>query len=124
MQNFVDVVRSRKTAELYGPIEEGHVSSSLCHLANVSHRLGRATPDAQLRDMIKSNAALNEAYGRMCEHLAANNVDLGKTPLTLGMPLLLHAAAEQFTGPDAARANSMLKRDYRTPFVVPTVIQA
>ena len=119
MQNFIDVVRSRDTAQLYGPIEEGHVSSALCHLGNISHRLGHATPDAELRDMIKSNAPLDEAYGRMAEHLGANNVDLGKTPLTLGVPLLVDDKAEQFTGPDAARANRMLKDPYRAPFVVP-----
>jgi hypothetical protein len=124
MQNFVDVVRSRKTAELYGPIEEGHVSSSLCHLGNISHRLGRATPGPQLHDMIKSTAPLNEAYGRMREHLAANNVDLGKTPLTFGMPLLIEPEAEHFNGPGAARANDMLKREYRAPFLVPTIVQA
>ena len=124
MQNFVDVVRNRKTAQLYGPIEEGHISSSLCHLGNISHRLGRATPGRHLHDLIKSNAPLDEAYGRMREHLAANNVDLGKTPLTLGVPLLIEPEAEHFTGPDAARANEMLKREYRAPFVVPTVLHA
>ena len=119
MENFIDVMRSRDTTQLYGPIEEGHVSSALCHLGNISHRLGHATPDAELRDMIKSSAPLTEAYGRMVEHLGANNVDLSKTPLTLGVPLLVDARAEQFTGPDAARANRMLKDEYRAPFVVP-----
>ena len=124
MQNFVDVVRSRKTAELYGPVEEGHISSSLCHLGNTSHRLGRATPPAALRDAIKSNAPLLEAYGRMAEHLKANDVDLDTTPLTLGMPLIVDVAAERFTGPHADRANALLKREYRAPFVVPAVIHA
>ena len=60
----------------------------------------------------------------MREHLVANKVDLGKTPLRLGVPLLIDTAAEHFTGPDATRANDMLKREYRAPFVVPTVMQA
>ena len=119
MQNFVDVVRSRDTTQLYGPIEEGHVSSALCHLGNVSHKLGHATPDGKLNDMIKSNAPLEEAHGRMVEHLRANNVDLGATPLTLGVPLLVDAKAERFAGPDAARANQLLRDEYRAPFVVP-----
>ena len=119
MENFVDVVRSRKTAELYGPIEEGHVSSALCHLGNISHRLGNATPPAVLREMIKSDAALSEATERMAQHLAANNVDLGKTPVTLGVPLLLDVKAERLKGPDAERANAMLTREYRAPFAVP-----
>jgi predicted dehydrogenase len=40
-QNFFDCVRSRKKADLHAPIEEGHISAGLVHLANVSYRLGR-----------------------------------------------------------------------------------
>ena len=121
MQNFVDVMRSRDSSQLYGPIEEGHISSALCHVGNISYRLGHATPEGELRDMIKTNAPLEEAYGRMVEHLGANNVDLTKTQLTGGVPLLVDAKAEKFTGPDAARANRMLKDEYRAPFVVPNI---
>ena len=39
--NFIDCVRSRKKEDLNAPIEEGHVSASLVHLANASYRLGR-----------------------------------------------------------------------------------
>ena len=39
--NFIDCVRSRKAADLHAPIEEGHISCALVHLANVSYRLGR-----------------------------------------------------------------------------------
>ena len=121
MQNFVDVVRSRKTADLYGPIEEGHVSSALCHLGNISHRLGVATSEGELHEKIKGSAPLSEAHGRMIEHLRANNCDLERTPLTLGVPLLVDAKAERFVGPDAARANAMLTREYRAPFTVPPI---
>jgi predicted dehydrogenase len=122
MENFIDVVRSRKTGDLFGPIEEGHVSSALCHLGNVSHRLGHATADAELHETAKSSWALRDAEGRMVEHLHANNVDLGATPLTLGVPLLFDPKAERFTGPAAAKANAMLKDKYRAPFVVPTIV--
>ena len=40
-QNFIDCVRSRKADDLNAPIEEGHISCTLVHLANVSYRLGR-----------------------------------------------------------------------------------
>jgi predicted dehydrogenase len=39
--NFIDVVRSRKQADLFAPIDEGAVSTTLVHLANISYRLGR-----------------------------------------------------------------------------------
>jgi predicted dehydrogenase len=40
--NFVAAVQSRKPEMLHAEILEGHLSSALCHLANVSYRLGRA----------------------------------------------------------------------------------
>jgi predicted dehydrogenase len=120
MQNFIDVVRSRKKSELYGPIEEGHVSSALCHLGNISHRLGHAST-GEIGEKTRSSAALAEAHGRMIEHLKANSVDLGKTPLTAGVPLLVDARRERFTGPHAEQANEMLAREYRAPFVVPSL---
>jgi hypothetical protein len=40
-QNFIDCVQSRKKENLNAPIEEGHISCGLMHLANVSYRLGR-----------------------------------------------------------------------------------
>ncbi len=52
------------------------------------------------------------------ENLKANNVDLDKTPLTLGMPLMVDAKNERMTGPDAARANALLTRDYRKGYEV------
>ena len=39
--NFIDVVRSRKQADLHAPIDEGAISTTLVHLANISYRLGR-----------------------------------------------------------------------------------
>ncbi len=119
MANFIDVIRSRQTADLYGQIEEGHVSSALCHVGNISHQLGRtATPD-KVRDSIKSDAPLAEAFGRMSEHLAINGVDLKKTRLALGLPLALDQKAEHFTGKGASAANKLLTRKYRAPFTVP-----
>jgi len=121
MANFINVVRSRKTADLRGPVGEGHISSALCHLGNISHRLGQLTPEGELREKIKGDAALVEANGRMSEHLARHQVDLGKTPLTLGAPLTFDSTAERFTGSGAPAANAHLSRAYRAPFVVPSL---
>ena len=119
MQNFIDVIRSRKTAELYGPIEQAHVSSALGHLGGISHALGRAMPAGEIRERIKGDAALAEAHGRMMEHLAANKVNFDQTPVTLGATLTLDPAAERFTGENAAAANGLLRQNYRAPYAVP-----
>lgn len=39
--NFISVVRSRKREALNAEIEEGHLSTVLAHLANISYRVGR-----------------------------------------------------------------------------------
>ncbi len=40
-QNFIDCVRSRKREDLHCEVLEGHMSTALCHLANISFRTGR-----------------------------------------------------------------------------------
>jgi predicted dehydrogenase len=40
-RNFFAAVRSRKRSELTAEINEGHMSSALCHLANIAYRTGR-----------------------------------------------------------------------------------
>jgi predicted dehydrogenase len=39
--NFIQALRSRKHSDLNAPIEEGAISTTLVHLANISYRLGR-----------------------------------------------------------------------------------
>jgi predicted dehydrogenase len=121
MQNFIDVVRSRKTADQYGPVLEGHVSSALCHLGNISHMLGKTAAPNALGERIKGNGPLAEACGRMSEHLALNGVDLTKTPLTLGLPLTIAKNTETFAGEFAKEATPLLTRKYRAPYVVPAI---
>ena len=39
--NFIEAVRSRNREHLHCEIEEGHLSTALAHLANISYRTGR-----------------------------------------------------------------------------------
>ena len=39
--NYIECVRSRRKQDLNAPIEEGHISCTLVHLANASYRLRR-----------------------------------------------------------------------------------
>jgi hypothetical protein len=114
--NFIEVVRSRREQDLHGPILEGHISSALCHTGNISHRLGETRSPEEIGEAVKGNSALAESLGRMEEHLAANAVDLHKTPCTLGVKLMMDTNAEHFLNNNAA--NELLTREYREPFVV------
>ncbi len=118
-QNWVDAMRSRRESDLRGPFLQGHRSSTLVHLANVSYRTGKHLQPGEIREQIKGSNHLAEPFGRFAEHLARNNVDLQKTPAQFGAPLKFDAKTERFTGENSAAANKLVSRDYRAPFVVP-----
>lgn len=118
-QNFVDAVLARDASKLNaGPIE-GHLSSALCHLGNISLRLGQSTPVDEVANRfrdLQNPAELTSTFERTREHLLANEVDLAKTALQVGPRLTLDPAAERFVDHD--EANAMLTRDYREGFQI------
>src|ERR1022692_405998 len=116
-ENFIQAVRSRKHTDLHADILEGHISAALCHTGNISYRLGKPLSPEAIREATKGNSDLTETLGRMEEHLGANKVDLHKTPLILGTTLKMNPKAERFTSNH--KANQLLTREYRKPFVVP-----
>jgi len=117
--NFIKAVRSRKVSDLRADVLEGHISAALCHMANISYRIGRTEPPEKIAEAISGNRHLAEAFGRCVEHLRANEVDLGREPLTIGPCLSFDKDSEQFTGQFSEFANMYLRRNYREPFVVP-----
>jgi predicted dehydrogenase len=115
-ENFINAVRSRRESELNAPIHEGHLSSALCHTANISYRIGsQQSPDA-IREQIKGDRDGLPTFQRMCEHLAANNVDLEKTPATMGMVLKMNQANSRFI--ENKQANLLLTRKPREPYII------
>jgi hypothetical protein len=121
-QNFIDAVRSRDAGSLLSAAREGHLSCGLVHMANISCRLGRATPAGEIRDAIAGQSELTESFARLQEHLAANRIDLSQEPLRLGPMLTMDPQTERFTGPFGREANRLATREYRRPFVVPETV--
>jgi len=116
--NFVKAVRSRKVTDLNCDVAEGHLSAALCHLANISYRLGHETPfDTDIKAFGDDKDA-NEALARMKEHLKDNKVDLKAAIGRVGPRLTIDAKSEKFTGTEAAKANPMLFREYRKGFEI------
>lgn len=120
-ENFIEAVRSRKIGDLNAEIQEGHRSAALCHTANVSYRLGEASTGEALVKAASGHAVLADALERFQRHLAANGIDLAKTPATLGPWVTMDASAEEFVGDRAEEANRLSRRDYRAPYVVPEI---
>jgi len=115
--SFIKAVRSRKISDLKADILEGHLSSALCHTGNLSHRLGKLSSPDEVRESIKGNKEAMATFGRMAEHLAANEVDLNINKLTVGAFLKMDPKTERFM--NNPKANGMLTRNYRKGFVVP-----
>ena len=117
-RNFIDAVRSRKEADLCAGILEGHYSSALCHLANISYRLGEDVPWSPGTKAFADDRIAQETLERMEEHLARENeIQLSGMTCRLGRRLAIDAAAETIAGdPQAA---GLLTREYRPPFTLP-----
>src|SRR5262249_50117022 len=113
--NFVKAVRSRKVEDLNCDVSEGHLSAALCHLANVSYRLGTETTfDKDIAGLSDSKEA-GEFLSRMKDHLKANGLDLSKAVGRAGPKLGIDPKTQTFTG-NNSQANAMLFREYRKGF--------
>ena len=105
--NFLQAVRSRKHEDLHADIQEGHLSSALCHLGNISWRLGTPLSVGEVKEKlkdVKSPEHLQETYGRFTEHLTENKLDLEKTKIKFGLQLPIDPAKEKFVDNSAADA--------------------
>ena len=115
--SFIKAVRSRNISDLTADILQGHLSSALCHTGNVSHRVGKLSSPDEIREAIKGNKDAMETFNRMADHLSKNEVDCNINKVTLGAFLKMDPKTETFIG--NAKANELLTRHYRKPFVVP-----
>ncbi len=65
-ENFIACVRSRKAEDLRATVEGGHLSTTLCHLGNISYRVGRSLAfDAATENFVgdaEADALLGRTY--------------------------------------------------------------
>jgi predicted dehydrogenase len=113
-------VKSRKLSDLRTDILEGHISTSLCHLANISYRIGQSASPGEIKERVRGDNKAMDLFEQFQTHLDKNGVDLKKTKASLGPWLEFDAENEKFTGGmNFKKANELLGREYRSPFVVP-----
>ncbi len=114
--NFIKAVKSRNHSDLTADIEEGHLSSALCHLGNISYRLGTERKFGEKIGFAGKEPG--ETFFRMVEHLKENGVKVenGAT-YRMGPLLTFDPKTERFV--NNPEADKLLTRDYRKGFVVP-----
>lgn len=116
-RGYIDAILANDPAKAVAPPAEGHLSASLCHLANVSYRTGSSAPLSGAAPF--GNAVADEAFTRMRDHLAAQGVDPAKTAYTRGGLIAFDPGAERIPGD--AGADALLTRVYRKPFTLPVL---
>jgi predicted dehydrogenase len=111
--NFVKAVRSRNVADQNCDIADGHLSAALCHLANISYRLGTPMPVGKAGG-VSNDKNVNDFAAAMVAHLKDNGVDVEKVKGRFGPSLKIDPKTEKFTHND--KANAMLFAEYRKGF--------
>ena len=117
--SFLHAVRSRKVEDLNADVEHGHYSAALCHLANISYRLGNQVPFDRKARSLGDNREVVQTFENLRENVQGVGVKLEETTYRLGRVLGFDPKHERFVGEGAKPANALLTRNYRKPYVVP-----
>ena len=116
--NFIHCVRTRKREDLHADILEAHLSSACCHLGNISYRLGEQVSGTTRPEVLDKHEEVAKSWETIKETVKGTlGLDLSKNTYNLGPMLQFNPETERFV--DNRRANRLITRRYRRPFVVP-----
>ncbi len=116
--NFIHCVRSRKREDLHADVLEAHLSSACCHLGNISYRLGEQVSGNTKPDVFDKHEEIGKSWEMINKTVKGTlGLDLTKSTYQLGAMLTFDPENERFV--DNRRANRLIGRRYRKPFVVP-----
>ena len=117
-ENFIYCVRSRKREDLHADIAEAHPSAACCHLGNISYRLGEQVSGKTRPDVLDRHEEVTKSWDTITQTVKGTlGLDVLNNTYCLGPMLKFDPKAEKFIG--NAKANELLTRPYRAPFVVP-----
>jgi len=116
-ENFIAAIRANDHSKLNAPIEGCHVSSAICHLSNISYRLGRQASPDQIRTRMQDYDDIKRTADEQLKQIQAHGADMGK--MILGPKLSFDPKTERFTGSDSSEANALLRYEMRKEFAVP-----
>jgi predicted dehydrogenase len=119
--NFVKGIRSRNHKDLHLDIEDGHLSSALAHLGNVSLQVGKAVPAGTRPSQMADNKPVKETLDSFEAHLKDNGVNFETTKFYLGRELTIDPKTELSTD---SEANRLFTRQYRKGYELPELPKA
>ncbi|MGQ9575909.1 MAG: Gfo/Idh/MocA family protein [Thermoguttaceae bacterium] len=113
--NFIKALRSGRQEDLNADVLEGHISTSICHVGNISYRLGKPASVQQQRRQVGDIPYWKEMFERYLAYLA----DIGQDPNSSTLGPWLEVDAEKECIKDNEEANKIVRGFYRPPYVVP-----
>ncbi|MHC4462277.1 MAG: Gfo/Idh/MocA family oxidoreductase [Planctomycetota bacterium] len=117
-ENFIHCMRSRKRDKLHADITEAHPSSACCHLGNISYRLGEQVSGTIRPNVLDKHEEVAKSWETINKTVKGTlGLDISKSTYQLGPMLRFNPETERFVR--NRRANRLLTRPYREPFVVP-----
>lgn len=121
-QNFLDAVQAGAPDQVNADALEGHLSSGLCHLGNISYQVGQQQKSSMKlsgSDLpFGADIAGNDGYARFRAHLVENDLKAKDTAYVMGPDLAFDGSKERFVGAGVEHANKLLSRKYREGFGV------
>jgi predicted dehydrogenase len=123
--NFIEAIRSRRREDLRALIEEGHVSSGVCHVGNISYRLGQRANLAECRAALGDHAMVTDTCERVAQNLKTWGVNLDLPFFRKGTWLEVDPATGEIlrTGDghaqQLAQARGWTHGTYRAPYLLP-----
>lgn len=121
--NFLNCVHENTPEKLNAPMKVAHYSTALCHIANISQRLGKPASWEECTAGMGANSILQERMEKVFKSIQEYlpDLDLRKNfQFTLGEVMNIDNQSEQFPGNDAA--NAMLSKVGRAPFTIPETV--
>jgi len=120
-ENFIHAVRSRKVEDLNADIGEGYLSAACCQLGNISYRLGQQVAGTTRPEVLGKHEEIGKSWDKIMETVKGTlGLDLSNSTYQRGSVLTFDPKAEKFVG--SPKANALLSRPYRKPFVVPVSV--
>ena len=114
-ENFIHCIRTRDRSVQHADILEAHYSSALCHVGNVSYRLGTETTIAKTQNPFGGDTFGDKAWDRLSKFLQdTRKVKLDATACRIGRKLKFDPKTEKFV--NDPQADRLLTREYRKPF--------
>jgi hypothetical protein len=120
MKNFFEAVRSRDRSSQITEIDQGRISTDMCHYGNIAAYVSPRMAYTEVRDLLADTIGGVAALDSIRAQMNGYGMDIESRGIACSGWMELDDERRWFvSGYHAAKANAMMHDQYREPFVVP-----